>query len=82
MTATSPGHVLTQQEIDAFVRDGFVIARNAFRRETAEQLLAYIWAHLPEKPDAPDTWTRPSAEIQEDTGRPLPGYTHPVFRAP
>lgn len=57
--------VLTPEQAESFVRDGFVTVRQAFSRDTAERLLPHVWAKLEEDPDDPSTWTAPAAEIQE-----------------
>lgn len=57
--------ILTQEQAKAFLKDGYIVIRQAFSSKTAEQLLPYVWARLNEDPDDCSTWMRASAEIQE-----------------
>jgi hypothetical protein len=57
--------VLTPDDAEAFVRDGYVVVRQAFARSTAEGLLEQVWARLPEDRADRSTWTRPHVQIEE-----------------
>jgi hypothetical protein len=63
--------MLSPDEIERFVTDGFVAVRGAFPAEVADRCAAEIWAALPEEPDDPSTWTVPV--------RRLDGFGTPPF---
>lgn len=64
---------LSDAQVQAFIRDGFVRIDHAFPRELAEEARAIMWRDLPCDPDSPATWTKPVIR--------LPGYGQPPFRA-
>ncbi|GAA0731050.1 phytanoyl-CoA dioxygenase [Dactylosporangium roseum] len=49
---------LTEEQIEDFVRDGFVRIEGAFPRELADQVRASLWKQLDMDPDDPTTWTK------------------------
>jgi hypothetical protein len=51
--------VLSAQEIERFVSDGFVKLDGAFSRETAAACSSIIWRALGLSPDKPEDWTQP-----------------------
>jgi hypothetical protein len=55
---------LTPQEIDSFVRDGFVCVPAAFSRETAEEGRALLWAEMGLSATDPTGWTQPVVRLQ------------------
>lgn len=65
--------MLTDEEIEAFVRDGFVRVAGAFPRAVADECRAELWAATGCDPDDPATWTRPVIRID--------GLATPPFRA-
>lgn len=65
--------MLTDEEIEAFVRDGFVRVAGAFPRAVADECRAELWAATGCDPDDSATWTRPVIRID--------GLGTPPFRA-
>lgn len=57
--------VLSNEQIEAFVRDGFVRIDQAFSTETASACRAILWNQLEEKEDDPSTWTRPVVRLND-----------------
>ncbi|MFI9269840.1 phytanoyl-CoA dioxygenase family protein [Kitasatospora sp. NPDC052896] len=51
--------VLTADEIERFVTDGFVRLPEAFPRALAEECRAFLWRETGLDPDDPTTWTQP-----------------------
>ncbi|MDA0839100.1 MAG: phytanoyl-CoA dioxygenase family protein [Planctomycetota bacterium] len=52
-----PTKVLSREQREQFVQDGYVIIRDVFPREVAERVLPLLWAELKEDPKDPSTWT-------------------------
>ncbi|MFI0738279.1 phytanoyl-CoA dioxygenase family protein [Streptomyces sp. NPDC021100] len=50
--------VLTEEQVESFVSDGFVHLPGAFPGELAEEARALLWRQLDMDPDDPGTWTR------------------------
>ncbi|QIP11912.1 phytanoyl-CoA dioxygenase family protein [Spirosoma aureum] len=50
---------LTKQQIEQFIRDGFVRIDNAFSEENAQEVRDILWQDLPCDHNNPDTWTKP-----------------------
>lgn len=74
MPATSPARALSDAQIQAFIRDGFVRIDNAFPRKLADEARAIMWRDLPCNEHDPATWTKPVIR--------LPGYgQEPFYRA-
>jgi hypothetical protein len=65
--------VLTEDQIERFVVDGFVHLPEAFPRALADECRAFLWRETGLDPDDPTTWTRPVVR--------LGGYGDPPFRA-
>ena len=63
---------LSDAQIQAFIRDGFVRIDNAFPRELADEGRAIMWRDLPCDEHDPATWTKPVIR--------LPGYGQAPFR--
>lgn len=59
--------VLSDDDLRAYHRDGFVRLAEAFPRDLARHCRDLMWAQLPEDPDDPSTWTRPVAHIFSQT---------------
>ncbi|MEM6462046.1 MAG: phytanoyl-CoA dioxygenase family protein [Pseudomonadota bacterium] len=51
--------VLSDDQVQQFIRDGFVRLDGAFPRELADECLAYLWRDTGCDPDNPSTWTKP-----------------------
>jgi Phytanoyl-CoA dioxygenase (PhyH) len=64
--------VLTTEEIEGFVADGFVRLPEAFPRALAEECRAFLWQETGLDPDDPATWTQPVIR--------LAGYGSEPFR--
>lgn len=50
---------LTQQDLDRFHRDGYLVVPNAVPPENLEAVVAAIWQFLEMNPDDPSTWYPP-----------------------
>ena len=70
---TASPRALSDAQIQAFIRDGFVRIDHAFPRELADEGRAIMWRDLPCDPADPATWTKPVIR--------LPGYGQQPFRA-
>ena len=53
------GQVLSDAQIEQFVRDGFVKIEEAFARNVAGQCRALLWRDTGCDPEDPTTWTKP-----------------------
>jgi hypothetical protein len=60
---------LTEDEITAFVENGFVILRDAFARRDADEARAFLWARISAQPTDPTTWREPVVHIEESFGQ-------------
>jgi hypothetical protein len=65
--------VLTAEDVERFVGDGFVYLPEAFPRPLADECRAFLWRETGLDPDDPGTWTRPVIR--------LPGYGGELFNA-
>src|ERR1700722_13286223 len=65
--------LLTAQEIERFISDGFVYLPGAFPRTLADECRAFLWRETGADPAAPATWTRPVIR--------LGGYGGELFNA-
>jgi hypothetical protein len=65
--------MLSEAEVEGFVRDGFVRIDQAFPRELADEARAMLWRDTGCDPDDPRTWTRPVVRLGQ--------YAQPPFRA-
>lgn len=63
------GAVLSADEIEGFVLDGYVALTGAFDRELAARCVDSLWSMLPQDRHDPSTWTEPVVRI--------PGSAHP-----
>jgi hypothetical protein len=68
MRAVGP---LSNRDLAAFERDGFVRLEAAFSPQVAARCVDAMWAELPEDRDDPTTWTRPVTRLW--------GHTDPAF---
>lgn len=57
---------LSGEQVEQFIRDGFIRIDRAFPREVAEEGCAIMWRDIPFDPHDPATWTKPVIR--------LPGY--------
>ncbi|WP_329115423.1 phytanoyl-CoA dioxygenase family protein [Streptomyces sp. NBC_01465] len=64
--------VLTADEIERFVTDGFVHLPEAFPRSLAEECRAFLWHETGCDPDDPGTWNEPVIRLN--------GYGHTPFQ--
>jgi len=65
--------VLTAEEVERFISDGFVYLPEAFPGALADECRAFLWRETGVDPDDPATWTRPVIR--------LPGYGDEMFVA-
>ncbi|WP_214410448.1 phytanoyl-CoA dioxygenase family protein [Sphaerisporangium fuscum] len=65
--------MLTDEDVERFVEEGFVRLRGAVPRTTVEQCRAELWEASGCDPDDPSTWTKPVVR--------LGGFATPPFRA-
>ena len=65
--------MLTAEEVERFVSDGFVYLPGAFPRALADECRAFLWREAGVDPDDPATWTKPVIR--------LPGYGGELFNA-
>ena len=64
--------MLTAEEVERFVADGFVRIPEAFPRALADEGRAFLWRETGLDPEDPGTWTQPVIR--------LPGYGGEPFR--
>lgn len=63
--------VLTEQQKEQFVRDGFLKVENAFPAEIAAQARAILWRETGCDPDDTTTWTRPVIRLGDLSQEPF-----------
>jgi hypothetical protein len=63
--------MLTDAQIQGFVRDGFVRLDHAFPREVADEARAILWREIGWDSNDPRTWTRPVVRLGMYTGAPF-----------
>lgn len=56
---------LSNQQIQHFIRTGFVKVENAFSDEIAAECISLLWEEINLKPDQPKTWNEPVIRINE-----------------
>lgn len=54
---------LTNQQIEQFIRDGFVRIDNAFPPANAQQVRNLLWKDIPVDPAVASTWTKPVVQL-------------------
>jgi hypothetical protein len=64
--------VLTAEQVEKFISDGFVHLPEAFPRSLADECRAFLWRETGLDPSDPSTWTKPLIR--------LGGYGAPPFR--
>jgi hypothetical protein len=55
--------VLTEDQAEQFLTDGYVVIRGCFTREAASEYTASLWTRLGYAPDDPSTWVEPSVHM-------------------
>ena len=78
--------LLTQDQIDEFISDGYTVVRNAFSAQTAEAIRDYLWNELAEqgvRRDDPSTWKNPVVRVNKTfNGEPFAGaWTNKLWAA-
>jgi hypothetical protein len=63
--------VLDRDEVERFVRDGFVLLPHAFSREVAVECVDALWAASGVDREAPSTWTAPVVRVAGSGAPPL-----------
>jgi hypothetical protein len=63
--------ILTADQIERFVTDGFVHLPEAFPRPVAEECRAILWREIGLDPGDPTTWTRPVIRLPGHGGEPF-----------
>jgi hypothetical protein len=63
--------VLSAEEVERFISDGFVYLPGAFPRALADECRAFLWRETGVDPEDPSTWTKPVIR--------LPGYGGEMF---
>lgn len=63
--------MLSPQDIDQFIEQGFVHLPGAFPRELAESARNILWRDLRADPGVPSTWTQPVIRLGEYGGPPF-----------
>lgn len=59
-----PYKVFSEQEVEQFIEDGYVVLRNAFSPETAAAVRDRLWAQTGLDPHNPQTWTKPIVHLK------------------
>ena len=62
---------LTKQQIEQFIRDGFVRIDNAFSTADAQIVRNILWQDIPGSPDNPTTWIQPVIRLGMYTQEPF-----------
>ena len=62
---------LTDQQVQAFIDDGFVKLENAFSTDLAKQCRDELWVDIGLSPDEPETWTRPVIRVSSKSSPPF-----------
>lgn len=68
MSHTSPSFNLTTlsaAQINQFIENGFLILRNAFSSNVADQIVPLVWNEMPESRNDPSTWTQPMRIVEK-----------------
>lgn len=60
---TNSMHDLSKDQIQQFIRDGFVRVDHAFSSETARQARTILWRDINADPADPTTWTKPVVRL-------------------
>lgn len=57
--------VLSPDEIEQFITDGYVVVRNAFPRDLAELILPDLWSAIGYDAHKPETWDKPFIHLRQ-----------------
>lgn len=68
MTSQTAANVFTESQIDDFVRDGYLLLREAFPRTTAAACRRVLWDDLGLSPDPPRGWQEYRRHLQVTHG--------------
>lgn len=63
--------VLTEEEIQGFIQNGYVRLRQAFSRELAEQCRQLLWEQTELSPTNPSGWAQPVIRLGSQTAEPF-----------
>lgn len=63
--------ILSPQQIEQFIHDGYVRVDDAFSSEIADEVRNILWKDMDAEPDEPATWTKPVIRLGM--------YSQPVF---
>lgn len=63
--------VLSSDQIESFVRDGYVLLPEAFPRDVAARARAILWGMTGLDPDDPATWNRPMVRLEGSAAPPF-----------
>ena len=64
-------NALSQEQINAFVREGFIKIENAFPKALADECREMLWKATGCDPNDPDTWKEPVVRIGEMSDKPF-----------
>lgn len=57
--------VLTADQHDQFLNDGYIVLRGTIPREVAAPIISRVWKLAGIDPDKPESWTRPFVHLQD-----------------
>ncbi len=63
--------VLSSEQIEQFVEDGFVVLPQAFPSSVAAEIRAMVWEGIGLSLDRPEEWTKPLVHLKQVIGGPL-----------
>ena len=62
---------LTDDQVQAFIDDGFVKVESAFNTDLAKKCRDELWADIGLSPDEPTNWTRPVIRLSSKSSPPF-----------
>lgn len=63
--------VLTANQIEQFIEEGYTVLRQAFSRDVAAQIRGLVWEKIGLREDQPADWTKPLIHLQDVVRGPL-----------
>ncbi|HLY90622.1 MAG TPA: hypothetical protein VKQ27_16700 [Acetobacteraceae bacterium] len=63
--------ILSDEQIDQFIQDGFAKLERAFPREIADEARAILWKNTGCDPDVPSTWVKPVIRLGDHGQEPF-----------
>ncbi len=63
--------MLTEEEVEHFVNEGFVRIDNAFSKDTAQEAVDILWKDIPFDRTDPSTWKEPVVRLGMYSGKPF-----------